>query len=48
METRIEKRLEKTEVFPKRMQMMIIDYFEVGHCKLFFLLNVYIYLYINI
>ncbi|KAG2230745.1 hypothetical protein INT48_006333 [Thamnidium elegans] len=31
IETRIERRIEKVATFPKRMQMMIIDYFEVGH-----------------
>jgi hypothetical protein len=33
IETCVAKRLERTDVFPKRMQMMIIDYFEVGHCE---------------
>ncbi|GAA5807825.1 hypothetical protein MFLAVUS_001204 [Mucor flavus] len=31
IETRIERRIEKMTTFPKRMQMMIVDYFEVGH-----------------
>lgn len=35
IETRIERRIEKFETFPKRMQMMIIDYFEVGHSKIY-------------
>lgn len=33
IETRIECRAEKLETFPKRMQLMIVDYFEVGHRK---------------
>lgn len=33
IETRIERRIEKYETFPKRMQLMVIDYFEVGHGK---------------
>ncbi len=35
METRVERRIEKFEQFPKTAQMMIVDYFEVGHSKLF-------------
>lgn len=30
LETRVERRIEKCEQFPKNMQLMIIDYFEVG------------------
>lgn len=33
LETRVEKRINKVEYMPRRMQMMIIDYFEVNHCK---------------
>ncbi|KAG1444110.1 hypothetical protein G6F46_012602 [Rhizopus delemar] len=31
LETRVEKRINKVEYMPRRMQMMIIDYFEVNH-----------------
>ena len=31
MESRVECRIEKLEPFPRPMQLMIIDYFEVGH-----------------
>ncbi|CAO3620379.1 unnamed protein product [Mucor hiemalis] len=30
LETRVERRIQKCEQFPKNMQLMIIDYFEVG------------------
>lgn len=35
IETRVERRVEKIEPFPQRMQNMIIDYLELGHSKIF-------------
>jgi hypothetical protein len=31
IETRVERRIDKIEAFPQRMQNMIIDYFESNH-----------------
>lgn len=33
LEIRVEKRIDKVEYIPRRMQMMIVDYFEVNHSK---------------
>jgi hypothetical protein len=34
IETRVERRIEKCEQFPKTQQNMIVDYFEVKHSKI--------------